>query len=133
VAAVISKRLGCRPLLVKLRGLFESHDIALGRVAEEARAARRARIPTGTRPTHSSALGAANLTQREREVLSALAQGFSNRAIGQKLGVVEGTVKVHVRSVLRKLNLDSRLAAALWAAGHLPSGRSGVWRENKEP
>ncbi|HEU4743538.1 MAG TPA: response regulator transcription factor [Meiothermus sp.] len=57
----------------------------------------------------------ASLTPKEREVLSHLAQGMSNKAIAQALGVSEKTVKTHVSSLLAKLNLKGRTQAALFA------------------
>lgn len=55
------------------------------------------------------------LTEREREILSLVAAGHSNKLIARKLKITEGTVKVHVKHLLRKLNLDSRVEAAVWA------------------
>jgi two-component system nitrate/nitrite response regulator NarL len=57
----------------------------------------------------------ASLTEREREILGCLANGLSNKLVGRELGIAEGTVKVHVKSLLRKLNFRSRLEAAIWA------------------
>lgn len=54
------------------------------------------------------------LTIREREVLDCLAEGFNNKTIARKFGITDTTVKVHVKNVLRKLNLTSRLEAAVW-------------------
>jgi DNA-binding CsgD family transcriptional regulator len=55
------------------------------------------------------------LTPRERDVLSQLAKGASNNAIARTLGISIGTVRVHVKSVLRKLALENRTQAAVWA------------------
>jgi len=54
------------------------------------------------------------LTIREREVLECLADGLNNKTIARNLGISDTTVKVHVKNVLRKLNLTSRLEAAVW-------------------
>ncbi|MFL6967517.1 two-component system response regulator NarL [Pseudomonas alvandae] len=59
------------------------------------------------------------LTERERQVLRTIAGGFSNKVIGHKLGITEGTVKVHVKNLLHKLGLRSRVEAAVWAMEHL--------------
>ncbi|MFS2093729.1 MULTISPECIES: two-component system response regulator NarL [Pseudomonas] len=59
------------------------------------------------------------LTERERQVLKTIASGFSNKVIGHKLGITEGTVKVHVKNLLHKLGLRSRVEAAVWAMEHL--------------
>ncbi|CAM3524504.1 two-component system response regulator NarL [Halomonas lysinitropha] len=56
-----------------------------------------------------------SLTQREREILCELAAGLSNKLIARKLDITEGTVKVHVKHLLKKLNLRSRVEAAVWA------------------
>jgi two-component system nitrate/nitrite response regulator NarL len=57
-----------------------------------------------------------DLTDREREILRGLAQGLSNKMIARELDISEGTVKVHVKNVLRKLKMKSRVEAAVWAA-----------------
>lgn len=56
-----------------------------------------------------------SLTQREREILRELAGGLSNKMIARRLDITEGTVKVHVKHLLKKLNLRSRVEAAVWA------------------
>jgi len=55
------------------------------------------------------------LTAREREILAHLAQGESNKAIARSLNISQDTVKLHVRHVLAKLNLSSRVEAAVFA------------------
>ncbi len=59
------------------------------------------------------------LTSREQEILEQIANGMSNKRIAQELGISEGTVKVHVKHLLRKLNLHSRTEAAVWALRRL--------------
>lgn len=56
----------------------------------------------------------ANLTGREQEILELIANGLSNKMIARELDITEGTVKVHVKHLLKKLNLRSRLEAAVW-------------------
>ncbi|MEW6293435.1 MAG: response regulator [Pseudomonadota bacterium] len=56
-----------------------------------------------------------HLTAREREILDYLAQGLSNKAIGRALDISHDTVKLHVRHILAKLNLTSRVEAAVFA------------------
>lgn len=65
-----------------------------------------------------SAQGIECLTQREKEVLKFIAQGVSNKSIAEFLLLSENTVKVHVQSILRKLNLCSRTQAAIVAIEH---------------
>lgn len=57
------------------------------------------------------------LTPREKEVLSYLASGASNKDIADALGVQVVTVKLHVRGICRKLNVKNRTQAALKAGG----------------
>jgi len=55
------------------------------------------------------------LTPRESEILCHLAEGQSNKVIANQLGISEGTVKLHVKSILRKLDVNSRVEAAVIA------------------
>ena len=55
------------------------------------------------------------LSERETSVLRLLAEGYSNKEIGQALGITETTVKTHVTSILSKLHASSRTQAALYA------------------
>jgi two-component system nitrate/nitrite response regulator NarL len=59
--------------------------------------------------------GVADLTPREQEILCHLAEGQSNKVIARRLGISEGTVKLHVKAILRKLDVHSRVEAAVIA------------------
>lgn len=56
------------------------------------------------------------LTEREQAVLRCVAEGMSNKLIARALAITEGTVKVHVKHLLKKLSFRSRIEAAVWAA-----------------
>ena len=58
-----------------------------------------------------------SLSPREREILTHIARGASNKEVARELGIAEATVKIHVQHILRKLNLSSRLQAAVYLAG----------------
>lgn len=58
------------------------------------------------------------LTPREKDILACLALGESNKFIARKLDLAESTVKIHVQNVLKKLNLSSRVQAAVFAVEH---------------
>ncbi|MGP1571076.1 MAG: two-component system response regulator NarL [Moraxella sp.] len=60
-----------------------------------------------------------DLTDRELQVLHMIAEGLSNKMIGNKLGIAESTVKVHVKHILGKIGLRTRVEAAVWAVNHL--------------
>ncbi len=55
------------------------------------------------------------LTPREKEILCLLAEGQSNKVIARNLGISDGTVKLHVKAILRKLDVHSRVEAAVMA------------------
>jgi DNA-binding NarL/FixJ family response regulator len=78
----------------------------------------RAEPPDVAAAETTSGVGAAELTERECEILRYLARGASNREIGEALYITEGTVKNHVSSILTKLALRDRTQAALWAREH---------------
>ena len=62
--------------------------------------------------------GLRQLTEREREILQHLSSGKSNKAIAQALSISHDTVKLHVRHILSKLGLNSRVEAAVFAVEH---------------
>jgi two-component system nitrate/nitrite response regulator NarL len=70
-------------------------------------------LPPGERVAH---LMVEELTPRELEVLTLIAEGHSNRAIGHRLGISQYTVKFHVNAILRKLGAQSRTEAAVRGA-----------------
>lgn len=63
-----------------------------------------------------------SLSPREHEILQGIARGESNKEIARTLGIAETTVKIHVQHILRKLNVASRVQAAVLATGHGLSG-----------
>jgi len=87
-------------------------------------AARRATAPgtAGAPATTAAGSVADELSPREREVLLLLSQGLANKQIARRLGITERTVKAHVGSVFRRLDVADRTSAALWAREHLPAG-----------
>ena len=73
----------------------------------------------GSAPTpESPAEGLGILSARELETLALIARGASNKVIARELDIAETTVKIHVQHILRKLNLSSRVQAAVYAASH---------------
>lgn len=55
------------------------------------------------------------LTNRETEILGCLTEGSPNKMIARQLGITEATVKIHVKSLIRKIGVQNRTQAALWA------------------
>jgi PAS domain S-box-containing protein len=66
----------------------------------------------------SAQQSASDLTGREREVLSVLAQGFSTRDIARSLSISPSTARNHIRNILQKLQVHSRLEAVVYALEH---------------
>ncbi len=71
------------------------------------------RATTGPHPSARSVRDV--LTARELDVLRDITKGWSNKIIARDLGITDGTVKLHVKSILRKLNVHSRVEAAVIA------------------
>ncbi|MGM0585611.1 MAG: LuxR C-terminal-related transcriptional regulator [Pseudomonadota bacterium] len=95
--------------------------------------------PSGAASTLHGHEALATLSPRERQVLAALRNGAPNKLIARQLEISDATVKVHVKSILRKTGARNRTEAALWAVGlgasveiaqdpasdHLPNGPQG--------
>jgi two-component system nitrate/nitrite response regulator NarL len=62
---------------------------------------------------------AGRLSDREVRILQRLMQGDSNKAIAHQLGLTESSVKVHIKSILKKVQAANRTQAAMWAQQHL--------------
>lgn len=68
---------------------------------------------TESSAAHTGVTGAPSLTPRQQEILLLMAQGLQNRDIASSLGMLEGTVKVHVKSILQKLGVNNRTHAVV--------------------
>jgi len=85
----------------------------------------RAGVPSLNDRTLSHELGE-SLSAREREILEMLMDGASNKEMANRLDIAEATVKVHVQRMLKRLNVDNRTQAAVWAATRMGSGTPPV-------
>ncbi|HSO02455.1 MAG TPA: LuxR C-terminal-related transcriptional regulator, partial [Gaiellaceae bacterium] len=97
--------------------ITEAHAIAVALGATPLRSrleslARRGRIPLDGVDTRDDAAVRLGLTRREREVLALVADGRSNRQIGEQLYMAESTAGVHVSNILGKLGVTRRSEAA---------------------
>lgn len=91
-------------------------SVAAGRSLVDPATLSRVRAGIRERAADRRALG--TLTERERSILDLLADGLTNREIGERLYVSEKTVKNNMSSVLTKLGMQRRTEAALYAARH---------------
>jgi two-component system NarL family response regulator len=73
------------------------------------------RIPAAIGARLAEAMPRSELTRRELEVLSCVVEGLTNRQIGERLSITEGTVKVHVNRILGKMGVQDRTQAATTA------------------
>jgi two-component system, NarL family, nitrate/nitrite response regulator NarL len=67
-----------------------------------------------------------HMSGREAEILRTLLCGYSNKMIARELNISEATVKVHLKTVLRKLNVRNRTQAAMWAMANNFSGKKSA-------
>jgi DNA-binding NarL/FixJ family response regulator len=58
------------------------------------------------------------LSERESRIIKMLAKGHPNKLIASEIDVTEATIKVHIKSIMRKLRVQNRTQAALWAVDH---------------
>lgn len=101
---------------------------AMRRVASGHRAYDARAMELVVRGETDNPIGAAGLSDREREVLGELTRGRSNKEISQQLFISENTVKKHISSILAKLQLQDRTQAALFAVEHSVVGVSASAR-----
>ena len=66
--------------------------------------------------------GVPSLSRRETLILRMLMQGASNKVIARNMVITELTVKVHMKAILRKLRLQNRTQAAIWARNNVNEG-----------
>jgi two-component system nitrate/nitrite response regulator NarL len=71
--------------------------------------------PDAGRQSAAAAAPSDSLTPREREVVGLLCRGLTNRQIADELVITEGTAAIHVKHILRKLDLGSRAQVVAWA------------------
>lgn len=92
------------------------HQAAVGKlVISERLTTLLAQALRSQKPQPSTQPNFASLTPREKDILRLIAEGLSNKMIGRKLDISDGTVKVHVKHLLKKLSLRSRVEVAVWA------------------
>lgn len=73
------------------------------------------------------------LSGREMETVQYLVQGESNKEIAKRLSITEATIKVHMKSVMRKIKANNRTQVAIWAHSHFrPQARDAVWGSDGE-
>ncbi len=105
------KRASPEQLVDGIRTVYAGDALVAPAVTRRLLAAYAARRP----PDHERLQRAAHLTQREADILSALAEGMSNAEIAGRVWLSPETVKTHVKSILLKLGVRDRTQAVVWA------------------
>ena len=107
-----------RGLIALLAGEMTSKLVSAFQALPSGAAADAARpvLPAAPPPAAPAPSALDSLSPREREILQLIAQGASNKEIARALSIAETTVKIHVQHILRKLDLSSRVQAAVFAA-----------------
>lgn len=112
VDGYLVKAMSCAPLAGALR------LIALGQkvMPSEVAASLTHSIPQIMWSGRENRLTGLPVSDRETEILRCLIDGDPNKVISRRLGIAEATVKVHIKAILRKLRVQNRTQAAIWAA-----------------
>jgi two-component system nitrate/nitrite response regulator NarL len=109
-AGYLLKNIDTEALLDAVRKAVEGESVVspqmMGKLVQGLKAPARLEAPPAEKD---------KLSPREREILGFLAKGSSNKEIARSLDLAESTVKIHVQHILRKLNLSSRVQAAVYA------------------
>lgn len=74
--------------------------------------------------------GSARLSPAEKEVLLQVVEGRPNKVIARHLSTTEATVKVHLKNLLRKIRVENRTQATIWALANLPEVAARALRLN---
>lgn len=106
---VLSRTIAIDPMIAYLHLVVLGEKVIPSSVVDD--------MPSRSRAMRSALPDSGDLSVRELAVLERIAAGRANKLISRDLGIAEGTVKVHVKSILRKLGVANRTQAALWATG----------------
>lgn len=119
VRGYIVKEISCDRLVASLQLVAAGERVLPSQLADELQS----RSSFEDAPEVEKSVDTACLSEREREILRWLIMGCPNKVISRRMDISEATVKVHVKAVLRKLNVRNRTQAAIWAANHGMRGR----------
>lgn len=108
----IVKEISCERLIGALQLVAMGEKVLPSQLADELAV----HIPDYEHQDTQKTVDGAKLSDREMEILRCLIMGCPNKVISRRLSISEATVKVHVKAVLRKLEVKNRTQAAIWAA-----------------
>ena len=111
VDGYLVKAISCEPLVGALKLILLGEKVLPSHTVD-ALVDPRSRLICGN---WDSMRAGTNLSDREIEILECLIRGEANKLISRRLAITEATVKVHVKAILRKLRVQNRTQAAIWA------------------
>ncbi len=114
VDAVIIKEISCGPLVESISLVATGEKVFPSQLANDLTHC----VATSTTGDWMVSTAAVGLSAREIEILESIMVGMANKVIARQYDICEATVKVHVKSILRKLGVDNRTQAATWAVKH---------------
>ena len=126
----IVKTMNSQPMITALRLVTMGQKVLPSELAEVLSKHNFDHAATDTELEHE--MRDAKLSSRERDVLCCLMAGYPNKVIARELNVCEATIKVHVKAILRKLDVSNRTQAAIWASTrgfsnhHAPSQQAAL-------
>ena len=112
VDGYLVKAISCAPLAGALRLIAMGEKVLPSEVAESLTHS----IPQIMWSGQETGISGLPLSNREVEILRCLLDGDPNKVISRRLGIADATVKVHIKAILRKLRVQNRTQAAIWAA-----------------
>lgn len=111
VEGYLIKAIPCEPLVGAIKLILMGEKVVPSQTVD-ALVDPRSRFTSGNRDAMRNG---ANLSDREVEILECLILGEANKLISRRFAITEATVKVHVKAILRKLRVQNRTQAAIWA------------------
>lgn len=129
VDGILARQIASKPLISAMQLIALGQKVMPSQVVQMLAA-------DSSMPSHAEWLShssLAHLSVREIDILACLVAGESNKAIALKLSVAEATVKAHVKAILRKLQLENRTQAAIWAVSRWGADRAVLGDANDPP
>lgn len=112
--AVIIKEISCEPLIESIRLVALGEKVFPSQLAGNLSSC----SPTVDLGDWRASAASVGISGREIEILECIMAGMANKVIARQFDICEATVKVHVKSILRKLGVGNRTQAATWAVKH---------------
>jgi two-component system nitrate/nitrite response regulator NarL len=114
VDGYLAREISCGPLAYSIKLVASGEKVLPSQMVPQMTATNRKASAEAWQATSSEI----RLSSREIEVLRCLTRGEANKNISRALDITEATVKIHIKAIMRKLKVQNRTQAALWAMSH---------------